>query len=173
MDVPFPEGAIFVSQILWGSIGWTIGSTLGAAMAAKDLGLGRTILFIGDGSLQLTVQEISSMIRWDLKPILFVLNNKGYTIERHLHGWDRKYNDVANWNYTSLLSTFQGKPAGEQVGKSYTVHTKEEMSALLDDPAFAAAKEIQLVEIMMDKYDAPRALRKQAELSGKTNKYAE
>lgn len=27
------------------------GSTLGAALAARDKGLGRTILFIGDGSL--------------------------------------------------------------------------------------------------------------------------
>jgi pyruvate decarboxylase len=51
LDVPLPEGAIFVSQILYGSIGWTVGSTLGAALAAKERDLGRTILFIGDGSL--------------------------------------------------------------------------------------------------------------------------
>lgn len=51
LDVPFPKGAVFVSQILWGSIGWTVGSTLGAALAARDLGMGRTILFVGDGSL--------------------------------------------------------------------------------------------------------------------------
>lgn len=51
MAVPLPEGAVFVSQILWGSIGWTIGATLGAALAGRDLGLGRPILFIGDGSL--------------------------------------------------------------------------------------------------------------------------
>ena len=51
LDVPLPKGAIFLSQILWGSIGWTVGATLGAALAAEDLGLGRTILFVGDGSL--------------------------------------------------------------------------------------------------------------------------
>ena len=51
LDIPFPEGAVFVSQILWGSIGWTVGSTLGCALAARDLGLPRTILFVGDGSL--------------------------------------------------------------------------------------------------------------------------
>lgn len=50
-DVPLPSGAVFVSQILWGSIGWTVGSTLGAAFAGLDRQLGRTILFIGDGSL--------------------------------------------------------------------------------------------------------------------------
>ena len=51
LDVALPEGATFVSQILWGSIGWSVGATLGVALAAKDLGLPRTILFVGDGSL--------------------------------------------------------------------------------------------------------------------------
>ena len=68
LDVPLPTGAILVSQILWGSIGWSagesfgplsfdkflnkgIGSCLGAAFAARDIGLPRVMLFIGDGSL--------------------------------------------------------------------------------------------------------------------------
>ena len=55
--------------------------------------------------------------------------------------------------------------------KSYTVRTKQELSDLLDDPKFAAAETIQLVEMMMDQFDAPRALKVQAELSGQTNRY--
>ncbi|KAI0051086.1 hypothetical protein FA95DRAFT_1676207 [Auriscalpium vulgare] len=55
--------------------------------------------------------------------------------------------------------------------KSYTVHTKNELDALLKDESFAHAKGIQLVEVMMDKYDAPLALLRQAELSGQTSKY--
>lgn len=51
LDVPLPKGATFLAQILWGSIGWTVGSTLGAALAARERGLGRTILFVGDGSM--------------------------------------------------------------------------------------------------------------------------
>jgi pyruvate decarboxylase len=53
LDVPLPPGSIFVSQILWGSIGWSVGSALGAAIAARERGggYGRTILFVGDGSL--------------------------------------------------------------------------------------------------------------------------
>ncbi|KAL0960713.1 hypothetical protein HGRIS_005739 [Hohenbuehelia grisea] len=169
LDVPLPDKSTFVSQILWGSIGWTVGSTLGAALAARDLNLGRTILFIGDGSLQLTVQELSTMMCRGVKPIIFVLNNKGYTIERYLHGWERKYNDIWNWNWTALLSTL-----GDAEGKltqSYTVNNKTELDALLNDPTFAAADKMQLVEVMMEKHDAPRALKAQAELSGKTNRY--
>ncbi|OBZ71188.1 Pyruvate decarboxylase [Grifola frondosa] len=168
LDIPMPCGSVFVSQILWGSIGWTVGSTLGAAFAARDLGMGRTILFIGDGSLQLTVQELSVMMRWGLSPIIFVLNNSGYTIERYLHGRTRKYNDITNWKWTQLLDTFSSVGAKS---KSYTVRTKSELSALLDDPEFAKAEHIQLVELIMDKEDAPRALKVQTELSGLTNKY--
>ena len=51
LEVPFPTGAVFVSQILWGSIGWTVGATLGAALAGRELGYKRTILFVGDGSM--------------------------------------------------------------------------------------------------------------------------
>lgn len=37
----------------------------------------RTILFTGDGSMQLTVQEVATMIRRKTCPYLFVLNNDG------------------------------------------------------------------------------------------------
>ncbi|KAJ7288386.1 thiamine diphosphate-binding protein [Mycena rebaudengoi] len=169
LDVPLPEQSVFLAQILWGSIGWTVGSTLGAAFAARDIGLNRTILFIGDGSLQLTVQELSSMLRHGLTPIIFVLNNAGYTIERFLHGMERKYNDIANWEWTKLLGVLGD--AGGTLSKSYTVKTKGELEALLADKEFAAAGKIQLVEVMMPTQDGPRALVAQAELSAKTNAY--
>ncbi|KAJ7254390.1 thiamine diphosphate-binding protein [Mycena haematopus] len=169
LDIPLPDKSVFVSQILWGSIGWTVGSTLGAAFAARDIGLNRTILFVGDGSLQLTVQELSVMLRHGLKPIIFVLNNSGYTIERFLHGKHRKYNDISNWKWTALLGVL-GDEEGT-LSQSYTVRNKEELSALLNDASFARADKMQLVEVMMQKHDAPRALVQQAELSGKTNAY--
>ncbi|KAF5369488.1 hypothetical protein D9758_002644 [Tetrapyrgos nigripes] len=169
LDVPLPKDAVFLAQILWGSIGWTVGSTLGAALAARELGLGRTILFIGDGSLQLTVQELTSMLKKDLKPIIFLLNNSGYTIERYLHGKHRHYNDIVNWKWTSLLNVL-GDVDGTK-SKSYTVNNKKELSELLDNASFANAEVMQLVEVMMPMHDAPRALQVQAELSGKTNKY--
>ena len=53
---------------------------LGAAFAAREIGMNRTMLFIGDGSLQLTVQELSVMLRHGLRPIVFVLNNAGCVV---------------------------------------------------------------------------------------------
>ena len=41
---------------------------------------------------------------------------------------------------------------------SYTVRMKGELEKLLVDVAFAKAENMQLVEVIMDKLDAPRAL---------------
>ncbi|KAL4070052.1 thiamine diphosphate-binding protein [Scleroderma yunnanense] len=165
LDVPLPDKAVFLSQILFGSIGWTVGSTLGAAIAATDHKLGRVILFVGDGSLQLTAQELSTMVRSKVKPIVFVINNQGYNVERHLHGMNRKYNDIATWEYTTLLTTL-GDLDGT-ASRSYKVGDKGGLEKLLANPDFAEANKIQLVEVVMDKYDTPRALKTASELSAK------
>lgn len=170
LDVKLPDGAQLINQILWGSIGWSVGSTLGAALAAKETSKGRTILFVGDGSLQLTVQEISPMIRHGLKPIIFVLNNHGYTIEKYIHGKHRKYNNVDDWKWTSLLSTFGANL--DQPFQSYTVRTRTELDELLVQPTFAAAGKIQLVEVIMPALDAPVDLVRQTEMTSTSNLYA-
>ncbi|KAG5717939.1 hypothetical protein E4T56_gene1483 [Termitomyces sp. T112] len=75
-DIPLPKGSILVSQLLWGSIGWSVGSLLGASLAARTKGLGRCILFIGNGSIQLSVQELSTMLWVGVTPIIFLVNNR-------------------------------------------------------------------------------------------------
>ena len=71
--------------------------------------------------------------------------------------------------WTALLEAMGGIEG--ETCQSYTVRTKSELSDLLDSDAFARADKIQLVEMIMEMHDAPRALKVQAELSGKTNKY--
>ena len=69
-ETKFPKGVTAIAQVLWGSIGYSVGACQGAALAAKETGNRRTILFVGDGSFELTAQELSTMIRNDLKPIM-------------------------------------------------------------------------------------------------------
>ena len=69
-ETRFPRGVTAISQVLWGSIGYSVGACQGAALAAKEMGNRRTILFVGDGSFELTAQEVSTMIRQGLKPIM-------------------------------------------------------------------------------------------------------
>ena len=77
--LPLPDGAEVQTAPLWGSIGWATGAALGVALADPSR---RTILVTGDGSHQLTVTAIGTMGRYGLKPIIFVLNNDGYMVER-------------------------------------------------------------------------------------------
>ena len=46
------------------------------------------------------------MMHLGLKPIIFVLNNGGYTIERFLHGPTRSFNDIVNWYEQTLSYAF-------------------------------------------------------------------
>ncbi|CAN5470533.1 alpha-keto acid decarboxylase family protein [soil metagenome] len=95
-----PAGATFHNQTLWGSIGWATPASFGAAVVAPSR---RVILVTGEGSHQLTAQEISQFGRLGLKPIVFVLNNSGYLIERLLcKDPEIYYNDVAPWRYAEL-----------------------------------------------------------------------
>jgi indolepyruvate decarboxylase len=40
------------------------------------------------------------MLRYDCKPVIFLINNGGYSIERCYLGKSSRYNDIANWAYT-------------------------------------------------------------------------
>ncbi len=95
-----PKGATFHNQSLWAAIGWATPAAFGASVAAPDR---RVVLFTGEGSHQLTAQEISQMGRRGLKPTVFVLNNSGYLTERLLcRDPDIAYNDLAAWRYSEL-----------------------------------------------------------------------
>ncbi|MCJ1236134.1 Pyruvate decarboxylase 1 [Varicellaria rhodocarpa] len=165
-ETRFPTGVTAISQVLWGSIGYALGATSGAAMAAKEIGKQRTVLFIGDGSFQLTVQEISTMIRHDMNPIIFVICNEGYTIERYIHGMDAVYNDVQEWKYKDFILAFGADP---KKSRTYQVKTKQEAHDLFNNKNFSSAPYIQLVELYMPKEDAPAALKLTADASAKNN----
>lgn len=86
-DIKFPARTQFEAQIYYGSIGWAAAAVLGAEVARKEMGPDRrTLLFTGDGSFAMTIQEIGTMIKQGLKLVVFVINNEGYTIERLIWG---------------------------------------------------------------------------------------
>ena len=95
-----PAGASFHNQTLWGSIGWATPASFGAAIAAPGR---RVVLVTGEGAHQLTAQEVCQFGRLGLRPVIFVLNNSGYLIERLLcKDPAMAYNDVAAWHYAEL-----------------------------------------------------------------------
>ncbi|KAJ5155622.1 hypothetical protein N7492_008425 [Penicillium capsulatum] len=165
-DTRFPPNVTAISQVLWGSIGYSMGSCQGAALAAKEQNNRRTILFIGDGSIQLTAQELSTILRNKLNPIVFVICNEGYTIERYIHGWDAGYNDIQPWDFASLPKAFGAKDGY----KGHRIKTRDELNKLFADPSFTKPECLQLVEVYMPRDDAPSALKLTAEAAAARNK---
>ncbi len=154
-EMLMPEGATFIGQTFYGSIGYTVGATLGVCMAAQDR---RVVLFVGDGAFQVTCQDLSTMIRYGLKPTIFLLNNDGYTIERVIV--DRPYNDIQPWNYHKLAEVFGG-------GLGLDVRTEGELEDALDQAAMADG--LVFIEIHTGRLDCPEALRSAGRSMAKTN----
>lgn len=148
--VPFPKKTTFVGQVLWGSIGYSLGSLLGCCVAAPQR---RAILLIGDGSFQMTAQELSTILHHDLKPIIFLINNDGYTIERDIHGAKMPYNDIARWNYHKLPDVFANNGWGVKVS------TEAELESALQT-AEQNRDKLAFIEVVMDKMDSPEILLK-------------
>ncbi|KAJ9220263.1 hypothetical protein DTO027B5_1223 [Paecilomyces variotii] len=165
-ETRFPKNVTAISQVLWGSIGYSVGATLGAALAASEQGKHRTILFVGDGSFQMTAQEVSTMIRQELNIIIFVICNDGYTIERYIHGWEEQYNDIQPWNNKDLVPAFGAKKGHY---KTYQVRTVREIEDLFANEEFSSAPFLQFVELYMPKDDAPMSLKYTAEAAAKRN----
>jgi indolepyruvate decarboxylase len=144
-----PGGCSFVSQPVWGAIGYTLPALLGTALAAPDR---RHLLFIGDGSFQVTAQELSTILRNRLNPIIFLINNQGYTIERLILGETCSYNDVAAWRYSELPTVLS--PSGQ--ARSVVVTNMTELEAALE--AAADSAELTFVEVKFEPLDAPAGM---------------
>ncbi|PLR21215.1 indolepyruvate decarboxylase [Pantoea endophytica] len=146
-----PQDAQLLVQPLWGSIGYTLPATFGVQTAQPDR---RVILIIGDGSAQLTIQELGSMLRDGQQPIIFLINNDGYTVERAIHGAEQRYNDIAQWNWTVLPQALSQHCAAQSWRVSETVQLDAVMEQLMRN------RRLSLVEVVMDKQDLPPLLRK-------------
>jgi indolepyruvate decarboxylase len=142
-----PPGCTVVASIIWGSIGYSVGALLGALTAAPER---RHLLFVGDGSFQETAQELSTILRHGHKPVIFLINNGGYTIERGYLGKTEQYNDIANWAYADLPKAF----CPDTTARSFVVKTVADLHNALSAPNDTMV----FIEAVMDPHDAPAAV---------------
>ncbi|MFP2411426.1 alpha-keto acid decarboxylase family protein [Citrobacter braakii] len=145
-----PGGAEVLVQPLWGSIGYALPAAFGAQTACPDR---RVILIIGDGAAQLTIQELGSMLRDGQSPVILLLNNDGYTVERAIHGANQRYNDIAAWNWTQVPQAFRRECQAECWRVEQAVQL-EEVLARLSHP-----QRLSLIEVVLPKADLPELLR--------------
>ncbi|EJM5004603.1 indolepyruvate decarboxylase [Salmonella enterica] len=145
-----PDGAEVVVQPLWGSIGYSLPAAFGAQTACPDR---RVILIIGDGAAQLTIQEMGSMLRDGQTPLILLLNNDGYTVERAIHGAAQRYNDIASWNWTQIPQALNAAQQAECWRVTQAIQLAEVLERLV------RPQRLSFIEVMLPKADLPELLR--------------
>ncbi|KAL6929875.1 hypothetical protein ACO0SA_001279 [Hanseniaspora valbyensis] len=181
MQTRFPDRCMGISQVLWSASGYSLGSALGVMTAARDAELyneskhyKRCVVFVGDGSFQFTVQEISTMLKNNLKPYIFVMNNNGYTIDRILHKSTANkptYHDVQPWKIEKILRMFGGRVKGDtqrEEGEeasnepinceNFKVETVGDFEDMLKSKDFSKPDRLRLIEVVLPMMDAPANL---------------
>ncbi|PCD68892.1 alpha-keto acid decarboxylase family protein [Rhizobium phaseoli] len=102
----------FIVQSSYSAIGYIGPAATGVSLAkqAKQ----RLLVFAGDGGFQMTAQCLSTQTRFNLNPIIFVMDNGIYGVEQWLadasvfHGNTPFYNSciLHRWNYSKLAEVF-------------------------------------------------------------------
>ncbi|CAA0080522.1 Indole-3-pyruvate decarboxylase [Halioglobus japonicus] len=98
------EDNISITTPYWASMGMCFGAAVGASFAPKLSS--RVIAIEGDGSLLISIQDLSTLARYKKPTIVFVLNNSGYTVERMIH--DGEFNNIPQWHYHKLVDVIPG-----------------------------------------------------------------
>ncbi|MBH8575367.1 alpha-keto acid decarboxylase family protein [Nostocaceae cyanobacterium CENA369] len=158
--VTMPARTRIVTQYTWEAIGYTLPAVLGAHLADQSR---RHLLVVGDGAFQLTAQELSTILRHELNPIIFLLHNNNYQVENAMRvdGKQMHYNEVQSWNYHQLATIFtqKQKPLG------LWVSTESELETALTQAHQAQTEgRCVLIEVMLAPKDIPSQLAKSLNL---------
>ena len=143
----------FLSPAYYTTMGASIPYALGVQTALPDV---RPIVIIGDGAFQMCSLELSTILQRGLNPIVFVLNNDGYTTERCLA--DGGFNDIRRWNYHKISELIGG-------GKGRQVNTEGDLEAAVQDAL--DSKELFVINVMLSRFDISPGLKRMAEGLGK------
>jgi len=144
-DLTIHRRTEFLSPAYYTSMGFAIPAALGAQVARPDL---RPVVFVGDGAFQMTSQELSIIARRKLNPIIFLLNNKGYTTERYIN--EGPYNDIQEWAYHRM-------PDLLGAGWGCEVRTEAELEVALEQ-AKAHTLGFSILNVHLDPLDRSVAL---------------
>jgi len=152
-DLTIHRRTEFISPAYYTSMGFAVPAAIGAQVKNRKL---RPIVFVGDGAFQMTGQELSTIARQGLNPIVFVLNNHGYTTERYIH--EGPYNDVHEWAYHLM-------PQVLREGWGAEVRTEGELEAAISRAAKQSAS-FSIINVQLHKMDRSHALERLAKRLG-------
>lgn len=145
----------FLSPAYYCSMGFAVPASIGAQLANPRL---RPIVIVGDGAFQMTGMEVSTIARFNLNPVIIVLNNGGYGTERPM--LDGPFNDVLRWDY-SLIAQLIGR------GRGFVIETEEQFEDVLSEVERKYSKELCILDVRLDPLDGSQALKRLTEALAK------
>eukprot|EP01039_Chlorochromonas_danica_P007297 gene7299-8075_t len=157
-----PQDTNFFIQMQYGSIGWALAALVGIGLMNRQRSIGKTLALIGDGSFQVSVQELSTLIAEQLDVTIILINNASYAIEQQIH--KGPYNELVSWKYAQLTSVFRGD---EPAARSYVAKTNSDLVHSLRDSQEHYG--VALIECLIDQEDCTMELRKWGELIAQAN----
>jgi indolepyruvate decarboxylase len=144
-DLFIRERTEFISPAYYTSMGFAVPASIGAQLANPKL---RPLVLVGDGAFQMTGMELATVARYNLNPVVVLLNNRGYGTERHMQ--DGPYNDLWPWQYHRL-------PEILGAGRGFVVETEDELDNALVE-AQRWTKSFCLLEVRLAPLDRSPAL---------------
>ena len=162
LKLRLPPHGSFAVQLQYGSLGWSVPATLGYALALRDAdSSGRLVTLVGDGAFQMSPQEISSLLRYAVSPLVLVMNNAAYLVENEIVPGD--FNDLSEWDYVALVRAMHSRGRGvgrEQQLWTARVSTGEELRLALEE---AGRRDMLcVVEVVLEKDDCNPELKEWA-----------
>ena len=154
MDMTIHKETKFLSPAYYASMGFAVPASLGAQLANPIL---RPLVLVGDGAFQMTGMELSTAARYELSPIVIILNNGGYGTERPM--LDGRFNDVKSWEYSCI-------PDILKLGRGFYIKTEDQLEdALLLSRQYT--KDICILDVQIDSDDKSLALERMTEALAK------
>lgn len=145
VDLTIPKNTMFLGPAFYTSMGYGVPACIGAQITRPDI---KPIVLVGDGAFQMTGHEVSCFVKYGLKPIVILVNNKGYTTQRYLK--EGSFNDIQSWNYHKITDLVGG-------GLGLEAFTEDE----LEDALLQASQNndsFTIINVHIDKYDKSSTL---------------
>jgi len=144
-NLQIPKNSRYYGPVFYTSMGYAIPAALGVQINKPEM---RPIVIVGDGAFQMTGYEVSCYAKYGLNPIVFVINNHGYTTQRYLK--EGSYNNIQNWNYHKITELVNG-------GQGFEVRTEDELEIALEK-AYANKDSFSVINVHFDKLDRSNTL---------------
>lgn len=148
MDLTVHSSHHFLSPAFYTSMGPAIPYALGLQTLFPQI---RPIVIVGDGAFQMSCNELSTILRRHLNPIVIVLNNNGYATERLL--LDGEFNDIQRWEYHKIVEMLGG-------GKGCRISTEEDLESGLN--MALSSKDLTILNVVLSQDDVSDGSRRMA-----------